>query len=167
MLKLEGERSARMADGKARIKAAIAARSLSETSESLRKTSETVVTTAAPQQQQAAAVAVPAAAPAAVVVTPPQQQEATAAAASVLQTALQRKTSEVLGEEGAAGRVQDFFNAAATAANAAPSNATAAAATAGVSADALAMAAFAANTGSEPVVTAAKAEQEKTSEEME
>ena len=183
-LKLEGERSARMADGKARIKAAIAARSLSETSESLRKTSETVVTTAAPQQQQAAAVVVPAAAPAAVVVTPPQQQEATAAAASVLQTALQRKTSEVLGEEGAAGRVQDFFNAAATAANAsisattvaaaaaavgtsAPSNATAAATTAGVSADALAMAAFAANTASEPVVTAAKAEQEKTSEEME
>ena len=48
-----------------------------------------------------------------------------------------------------------------------PSNATVAAATAGVSADALAMAAFAANTASEPVVTAAKAEQEKTSEEME
>merc|ERR1740130_938299 len=39
-LKLEGDRSARMADGKARIKAAIAARSLSETSEQLRKTPE-------------------------------------------------------------------------------------------------------------------------------
>merc|ERR1740130_2572358 len=171
MLKLEGERSARMADGKARIKAAMAARSLSDTSEQLRKTSETVVTTAAPPQQQAEAVA-----------PPPQQASA---AAAVLQTALDRKTSEVVGgEQAPVGRVQDFFNAAATAANASisattvaaaavgaspPSNATAAA-TAVVSADALAMPALAADTASEPVVTATKAEhkaeQEKTSEEM-
>jgi len=172
-LKLEGERSARMADGKARIKAAMAARSLSDTSEQLRKTSETVVTTAAPPQQQAEAVA-----------PPPQQASA---AAAVLQTALERKTSEVVGgEQAPVGRVQDFFNAAATAANASisattvaaaaaavgaspPSNATAAA-TAVVSADALAMPALAADTASEPVVTATKAEhkaeQEKTSEEM-
>merc|ERR1740130_1772076 len=162
MLKLEGERSARMADGKARIKAAMAARSLSDTSEQLRKTSETVVTTAAPPQQQAAAVAPQQ--QQAEAVAPPQQQAS--AAAAVLQTALERKTSEVVGgEQAPVGRVQDFFNAAATAANASISATTVAAAAA-----ALAMPALAADTASEPVVTATKAEhkaeQEKTSEEM-
>jgi hypothetical protein len=183
-LKLETERSARMADGKARIQAAIAARKFSETSEQLRKTSETVVTSAPPPQQQAAAAVVepPQQQQAAAAVEPPPQQQQ-AAAAAVLQTALERKTSEVVGgEQSSVGRVQDFFNAAATAANASisaatvaaaaaavgaspPSNATAAATT-GVSADALAMAALAANTASEPDVSAAKVEQEKTSEEM-
>ena len=104
----------------------------------------------------------------------------------MLQSALERKTSEVVGgEPPSVGRAQDFFNAAATAANASISASTVAAAaaavgasappsnaTAAASADALAMAALAANTGvtansaSEPGAGAAQAEHEKTSEEM-
>ena len=160
-LKLENERSARMADGKARIKAAIAARTTSQTSEQLRKTAESSVAASAP---------------------PAQGQQESAAAAAALQSALERKTSEVVGgEPPSVGRAQDFFNAAATAANASISASTVAAAaaavgasappsnaTAAASADALAMAALAANTASEPVAGAgaAPAEHEKTSEEM-
>ena len=91
-----------------------------------------------------------------------RSEEADRAKAAV-ETADEEARARVRAEEAARREKAEIDRIAVGASP--PSNATAAATT-GVSADALAMAALAANTASEPDVSAAKVEQEKTSEEM-